>query len=95
MTASVLTRHAAVRMRQRNVPPIVIDWLEEFGDEQFDGRGGVVTYFSRQSKRRLEQRYGRRFVAENARYLGGYIVRSATDGAVITVGLRTKHIRRR
>jgi hypothetical protein len=91
----MITRHAAVRMRQRSVPPIVIDWLDEFGDEQFDGRGGIVTYFSRQSKRLLEQRLGRRFVAENARYLDRYIVRSAIDGAVITVGVRTKPIRRR
>jgi hypothetical protein len=51
----------------KKYPPIVIDWLEEFGDEQFDGHGGLVTYFSRQSKRRIEQRFGRRFVAENAR----------------------------
>jgi hypothetical protein len=95
MTVSMFTQHAASRMRQRSVPPIVIEWLEEFGDEQFDGHGGVVTYFSRQSKRRLEQRFGRRFVAENARYLDRYAVRSAADGAVVTVGVLTKPIRRR
>ena len=45
-----------------------------------------------QSKRRLEQRFGRRFVAENAKYLDRYVVRSAADGAVVTVGDLTKPI---
>jgi hypothetical protein len=80
MTSHVLARHAKTRMHQRGVPPVVLDWLDEFGEEHFDGRGGVVCYFSKKSKRRLEQALGRRFVAENARYLDRYLVRSATDG---------------
>ena len=95
MTTLSSTEHATTRMHQRSFPPIVIDWLDEFGEEQFDGRGGVVSYFSRKSKRRLERTFGRRFVAENAKYLDRYVVRSTTDGAVITVGILTKPIRRR
>jgi hypothetical protein len=95
MITHALTGHAESRMRHRGIPPVVIDWLDEFGEERFDGRGGVVCYFSRESKRRLERMLGRRFVAENARYLDRYLVRSATDGAIITVGILTKPIRRR
>jgi hypothetical protein len=43
MTTNALTAHAAARMRQRSIPPVVIEWLDEFGDEYFDGHGGVVT----------------------------------------------------
>jgi hypothetical protein len=42
MTTLSSTEHATTRMHQRSFPPIVIDWLDEFGEEQFDGRGGVV-----------------------------------------------------
>jgi len=74
---------------------VVIEWLDEFGEQRFDGRGGVIRYFSRESRRRLERAFGRHFVAENAKYLDRYIVRSASDDALITVGVLTKSIRRR
>jgi hypothetical protein len=95
MNTQVLTRHGATRMQQRAIPPIVADWLNEFGEEQFDGHGGVVRYFSRASKRRLEQAIGRRFVRQNARYLDRYLVLSTADGAVITAGVLTRSIHRR
>ena len=95
MTDPVLTKHAADRMQQRSVPPIVIEWLDEFGDEQFDGHGGIVNYFSRRSRRRLERQFGRRFVRENSKYLDRYMVRSAADGALITIGVLTASVRRR
>ena len=90
-----LSRHATIRASQRAVPPIVREWLEQFGEEEFDGRGGVIRYFSHQSRRKLERIVGRRFVAENQKYLNRYLVESAKDGAVITTGIRIKPIRHR
>jgi hypothetical protein len=95
MTTECLTRHAATRVRQRSIPPIVIHWLDEFGEEYFDGHGGVVTYFSKESRQELERKLGRRFVKENAKYLDRYVVRSATDGVMITAGVRRKRLPRR
>ena len=92
---TTVSRHAAIRAKQRSIPPVVFEWLEQYGEEQFDGRGGVVMYFSRNSRRRMEMRFGRRFVAENRKYLNHYMVESARDGAVITTGVRSKRIRRR
>jgi hypothetical protein len=90
-----LSRHACTRAQQRSVPPIVVEWLELFGEEKFDGRGGVIRFFSSESRRQLERRVGRRFVAENKKYLDRYLVESATDGAVITTGVLFKPIRSR
>ena len=95
MTGHALTAHAEVRKHQRGVPRVIFDWLEEFGEEHFDGHGGIVCYFNKESKRRLEQTLGRRFIAENARYLNRYLVRSVADGNIITVGVLTKPIRHR
>jgi hypothetical protein len=90
-----LTRHAAVRRSQRSIPPIVIEWLHQFGEEAFDGRGGVVRYFSHKSRRQLEHYAGRHFVAESQKYLNRYVVENASDGTLITAGIRYEPIRRR
>lgn len=90
-----VSQHAISRSQKRAVPPIVFDWLEQFGEQQFDGHGGVIKYFSHDSRRRMEKHLGRRFVAENKRYLDHYLVESAADGTVITIGVRFKRIHRR
>lgn len=89
-----LTSHALKRARQRSVPPVVIEWLGEFGHEKFDGRGGIIRYFDQDGLRRMERRLGRHFVRENNRYWRCYLVESAGDGSVVTVGRRTKRIPR-
>lgn len=38
---------AAVRAQQRCIPPLVEQWLDQFGKEKYDGDGGVLRYFSR------------------------------------------------
>ncbi len=82
------TDHAAIRQQQRGIPPLVADWLIDYGDEQFDGHGGVVRYFSKQCIRRLEREVGREPVARMSEFLRCYLVQSSKDGAVITVGKR-------
>jgi hypothetical protein len=45
------TKDADVRAQQRAIPPFV-DWLlDEFGEEEHDGRGCVRVYFTRRSVR--------------------------------------------
>lgn len=41
--------HAKVRAQQRGIPPLIDRWLDEFGEEDYDGRGGVRIFFSRRS----------------------------------------------
>ena len=88
------TAHAAIRKQQRGIPQIVADWLLDYGDEQFDGRGGVIRYFSRQCIRLLEREVGRESVARLSEYLRCYLIQSNRDGAIITISKRhiKKHI---
>ena len=89
------TKHAKVRAQQRGIPPLIGQWLDNFGEEEYDGRGGVVRYFSHRSVRAMEREVGREPVRRFADYLDAYKVLSSRDGCVITIGFRTKHIRRK
>ena len=37
-----MTRHGACRAQQRSVPPAVLDWLIQFGEEEFLGEGVLL-----------------------------------------------------
>lgn len=82
------THHALVRQQQRGVPPLIRDWLLDFGEEQYDGHGGVLRYFSRNAIRKVERSVGKTPVARMSEYLRCYLVQSSHDGAVITLGKR-------
>jgi hypothetical protein len=88
------TDHARVRAHQRAIPPQVDQWLEDYGDEQYDGNGGVKRYFSHASVRKMERDLGATFVRFNSRWFRAYKVASARDGATITVGWLQRRIRR-
>ncbi|MBG6073434.1 MULTISPECIES: hypothetical protein [unclassified Polaromonas] len=88
------TTHALVRSQQRGVPPLISDWLIDYGTEVFDGHGGVLRYFSAQSIRQMEREIGKAPLQRMSEFLRCYLVQSSLDGAVITVGKRhaNKHI---
>lgn len=88
------TKHAAVRAQQRAIPPLVDRLLDEFGDEEHDGRGAIRIYFSHASRRRMERALGRHAAGLFDRYLQAYKVESI-DGQVITRGWRNGRLTRR
>ena len=87
------SKHAQVRAQQRAIPPIVDRLLDEFGEERYDGRGGIQVFFSRRSIRKMEQALGHRPVTLLNRYLNAYKVES-TDGTTITKGWSTERLMR-
>jgi len=87
------TKHAAIRMQQRAVPPLIVEWLSEFGAEAHDGRGAVRRYFDHKGRKRLESAVGSVVVERLNEYLDAYLVEKL-DGTVITVGRRTRRIGR-
>jgi hypothetical protein len=89
------SRHANCRKQQRRIPAVAHDWLQQYGEERFDGHGGIIKYFGHESRRRMESQLGRRFVAENQKYLRCYVVESVQDGTVITTGWRYRRVPRR
>jgi len=90
-----ISSHASCRIQKRSIPPIVINWLHDYGSRMFDGRGAVIRYFDRAAKTRLTRLCGHRFVQRNKKYLAVYMVEDAAGHSVITVGYRHRRIRRR
>ena len=87
--------HAAKRAQQRGIPPLVIQWLDEFGEERYDGHGAVLKFFSHSSIRAMEKAFGRAPVRKLFEYFNAYKVDCSHDGHVITVGHRTKRVKHR
>lgn len=82
------TQHAIQRSQQRGIPPLIQHWLLDYGEETFNGHGLIIRYFTSQSIRRMERDFGREPLRRLSEYLRCYLVESAHDGAVITVGKR-------
>ena len=82
--------HARVRMQQRGIAPAVVESLFEYGQTEHDHRGGTIYYFSKAASRRARSPALQRVLEEGRKV---YVVVSA-DQVVVTVGHRTKRIRR-
>jgi len=88
MMIDTCTKHANKRAQQRGIPPLIQIWLLDYGVETFDGSGGVIRYFDRESIRRLERDVGSTPVKRLSEYLRSYLVQSSADGVIVTVGKR-------
>lgn len=88
------TRHADIRAQQRGIPPMVGQLLDLYGQEEHDGHGGVILYLNKISIRNMERDLGSRPVARLSEWLNAYKVQSS-DGNTITIGHRSRRIRRK
>lgn len=89
------TKHAQARAQQRGVPPLISQWLEIYGEQHYDGRGGICFFFSKASRRMLERAVGREPLRQLGRYLDCYKVVCSTSGMTVTCGHRTGPLRRK
>ena len=87
-----LTHHAEIRMQQRTIPPLILDWLIDYGATSYDKHGARKRYFDKRSRKRLMKEVGKSIVSQLSKHLTVYAV--TTDDSVITVGYRTKRIKR-
>ena len=85
--------HARQRACQRGIPTLVIDWLLQFGETEWDHHGAQVKFFTRKSRRRIDQAVGAQATRRMHEFLDSYIV-VALDGTLITCGHRYKRIHR-
>lgn len=85
--------HASKRAQQRSVPPLIIDWLLDYGAESSANEGASIRYFDKFSRRRLERACGRLVIHKLESWMNCFLIES--DGTVITTGKRYKHIKRR
>jgi len=86
------TQHAAVRSQQRNISPLVIDLLMEFGTTEPSGDGTLKFFFDKTARKRLAA-YAGPLTALLEQHLDVYAV-VAADNKVVTVGHRFDRIRR-
>lgn len=87
------TNHASLRSQQRGIPPLVSEWLMDYGTEVHDGHGAIVRYFTPKSVRKIEQEVGREPVRRMSEFFRCYLVQSVQDGSVLTVGKRHQNRR--
>lgn len=88
-----MTDHARVRMQQRGITEPVLECLLAFGSSAHDHRGGELIYFDHHARTRLRRAQGDDIFKKQEPKLDAYAV-LAEDGAVLTVGHRTKRINR-
>ena len=81
MILDTFTKHATMRAQQRGIPPLIQIWLLSYGVEAFDGSGGVIRYFDRESIRKLERDVGSTPIKRLSEYFRSYLVQSSADGA--------------
>ena len=86
-----LSKHAQTRCQQRGLPPLVLDWLTQFGATEYDHQGAEIRFFDRRSRQQLARYAGKVVVERLAGLLDAYAVVSS-DGIIVSVGHRYKRI---
>ncbi len=88
-----MTQHAQARMQQRGIPASMVSNLLDYGRETYNHRGSRVVYFDHRSRKQLLQQLGSASYKKIETYLDTYAV-LGMDGALVTVGHRTRRINR-
>jgi hypothetical protein len=85
--------HARVRMQQRGVPPLIVEWLLQYGAQVYDHRGARIRYFDKKSRKRIRRAVGDIALRRLHELFDCYAV-VAEDGTVVTVGHSYGRIRK-
>ena len=87
------TRHAHRQSKQRSIPPMILDLLQDFG-ASVRNHGADILFFDHTAIKRLRHHLGGdRGLRSFEPFFDAYAV-LADDGSVITCGHRHKRIRR-
>jgi hypothetical protein len=81
-----LSRHARQRCQQRALKVDVVPVITSFGERGHDGRGGIRFVMTSKAMAALVRTLGRNQRIDGL--AGAYVVISADDGTVITIGHR-------
>jgi hypothetical protein len=81
------TKHANIRMQQRGISAVVLQYLQEVGEISHDGHGARLLTFSKKSKSRLRKMLEQKEYARIESKLNVYAVVSE-HGSIITVGYK-------
>lgn len=88
----ILTQHAETRLRQRSIPPVVVDILMDYGSS-LRSEGADRLFMDKAAMRRAKRALPANDMAVLERFDRVYIVLS-DEGSVITAAHRTGRFRR-
>jgi len=95
--ASWNSRHGTATTRQSDafngIPPIILEWLKQFGSHAPDGKGCDVVWFDKKSRRQMSREIGEQVVDRLGHLLDAYLV-CDKEGVLVTVGWRYKRLPR-
>lgn len=87
------TKHAIKRSQQRCIPPLIDQWLSDFGVKEYAHNGCVKRFFNKQSIKQLKKAYGKEPVKLLSKYLHAYKVEDMKSESVITLGYLNKRVK--
>ena len=86
-----LTQHARIRLQQRGISHLILEWLHDYGSIARAKDGATIHYFDKKSRKKLRAAIGNQVYAKMQEFLDIYF--TEIDSRVITVGHRYKRIR--
>jgi len=86
-----LTKHAEIRMQQRAIPNLIVDWLIDYGEVAYAKHGVTKHSFSKKSIRNIKRVAGHSISAYINDYRNAYVV--VVDDKVITTAWRQKRMK--
>ena len=86
-----ISSHAIKRSQQRCIPPLIIQWLYQYGTRRPYRNGTMLCYFDRRSIRLISSDVGSIVIRRLSGLMDAYLVIAGNQ--VITVGHRYKRIK--
>jgi hypothetical protein len=86
-----ITKHARDRLQQRAIPPLIIEWLCNYGCRLEGYNGTTICFFDKESRRSLSSEVGHVVIRRLSDLMDSYLVLSGDS--IVTVGHRYKPLK--
>jgi len=88
-----LSNHAKTQAQRRGIEPSYVKYVVEYGHRIYDGKGAIRCFFTKKSRKRLEQTLPQKdFAKINDKKLKCFAVMAEDSNLIITVGHQIKKI---
>ena len=78
------SKHASIRAQQRCIPPLIVEWLFEYG-RRISSHGAVHLVFDKRSRKSIAKEVGTNILRQLSKYLNVEAVVDPETDVVITV----------
>ena len=92
MIGIIFSRHAQIRMQQRAIPPVIVEWILDYGCDMRH-HGASVHFLDQEARDKLKREIGGKRYAQVENRLNAYVVVS-DDSRILTVGWRYRRFKR-